>query len=151
VVVDAFAVTDTKGAQHQYDYVLHIDGQFENSSAPLEPRSGKLGEACGYQLVDQKHRATAKGPFTLTFSNNGKQLRVWVPGDDATEVIVADGLTSSPDRKMTMLILRRKGADTRFLTVLEPVNPGDVVRAVRTEKSELVIESASGTRRVPLA
>lgn len=150
MVVDAFTVTDAKGAQHQYDYVLHIDGQFENSSAPLEPRSGKLGEACGYQLVDPKQRGTAKGPFTLTFSNNGKQLRVWVPADDATEVIIADDLTSSPDRKMTMLILRRKAADTRFLTVFEPVNPGDVIRAVRTERAELVIESERGTRRVAL-
>src|SRR5262249_34922755 len=33
-VVDAFTVTDRKGAEHQYDYMLHIDGQLEHSSVP---------------------------------------------------------------------------------------------------------------------
>ncbi|SPE37028.1 exported hypothetical protein [Candidatus Sulfopaludibacter sp. SbA3] len=150
LVVDAFRVTDAKGAQHQYDYVLHIDGRFDASSTPLEPRSGKLGQTCGYPFVDQKQRGTVNGSFTLTFSNNGKQLRVWVAGDEATEVIIADGLTNSPDRRMTMLVLRRKAADTGFLAVFEPVNPGDAVNAVRIEKAELVIESPSGTRRLAL-
>src|SRR5271157_3383942 len=76
--VDAFTVSDAKGAEHQYDYVLHIDGQLEKSSTPLEPRAGKLGEACGYELVEQKQRGTVNGPFTLTFTKDGKQLRIWV-------------------------------------------------------------------------
>ncbi len=150
-VVDAFTATDAKGAAHQYDYVLHVDGQFEKSTAPLEARSGKLGEACGYELVEQKQRGTIDGPFSLTFSNAGKKLRIWVPDGGATEVIIADGLTNSPDRKMAMVVLRRKAAQTRFLTVLEPVKAGDPVRAVRMEGGQVVIELASGTRRVPLA
>jgi len=41
-------------------------------------------------------------------------------------------------------------AVTRFVTVLEPVRADDAIRAVREDKSEVAIESARGTRRVPL-
>jgi Heparinase II/III-like protein/Alginate lyase len=147
-VVDAFTVTDGKAAEHQYDYVLHIDGQLENSSLPLLPKSGKLGETSGYQLVEQTQRGSAKAPFTLTFTSEGKQLRLWISGQDATEVIVGDGLTNSPDRKMPMLVLRRKASRTRFAIVLEPVSAQNAIRAVRTEGDDIVIESTGGTRRL---
>jgi hypothetical protein len=150
-VVDAFTTADLKGATHQYDYVLHIDGQYQASSAPLQPKEGKLGEQCGYQLVDQKQRGSVKGPFNITFTNGGKQLKVWVAGAEETEVIVGEGLTASPDGKMTTLVLRRKAPQTKFVTVVEPVAADDAVRAVRSEKSRLVIESAKGTRRIPIA
>jgi hypothetical protein len=147
-VVDAFTVTDRKGAEHQYDYVLHIDGQLENSSVPLAPKVEKLGETSGYQLVEQRQHGAAKGPFVLTFASEGKQLRLWVAGPDATEVIVGDGLTNSPDRKMPMLLLRRKAPGTRFVTVFEPVSGRDTIRAVRLEGGDIVIESARGTLRL---
>ncbi len=94
--------------------------------------------------------ATADGSFTLTFVGDGKPLRIWVPGADATKIIIADSLTNSPDRKMPMLVLRRKAAGTRFLTVLEPVHADDMVREVRVDKGDLVIRSDRGTRRVPV-
>jgi hypothetical protein len=147
-VVDAFTVTDRKAAEHQYDYVLHIDGQLENSSVPLEPRPGKLGETSGYQLVEARQRGSAKDPFTLTFATEGKQLRLWVSGADATEIIVGDGLTNSPDARMPMLVLRRRTSHTRFVTVFEPVDARDAIRAVRTEGDDIVIESTRGTRRL---
>jgi hypothetical protein len=151
VVVDAFTVNDAKSAEHQYDYVLHIDGRFEASSAPLEDRAGKLGEECGYQLVEQKKRGSASGPFSLTFANEGKQLHIWFPAELATEVIVAESLTNSPERKMAMLVLRRKAVQTRFLAVFEPAKAGEAVRAVRMENGSVVIELASGIRRVAIA
>jgi hypothetical protein len=151
VVVDAFSGSDEKGALHQYDYVLHIDGRFARSSSQLEAQPGRLGEICGYQLVDVKQRSSMKGPFDLTFTSDGKELRVWAPASGETEVIVGDGLTNRPDRKMTMLILRRKSADARFLTVFEPVNSKDVLRSVRAEKNTIVIESGQGIRKVPLS
>ncbi len=126
--MDEFTILDVKNAEHQYDYVLHIDGQFEKSSAPLGPQAGKLGEICGYQLVEQTQRGSARGTFNLTFVSEAKQLRVTVKDEDATEIIIADGLTNSPDRKMTMLILRRKAARTQFTTVLEPVSATDAPR-----------------------
>lgn len=147
-VVDAFTVTDRKGAEHRYDYVLHIDGELESSSVPLAPKLGKLGETSGYQLIEQRQRGAAKAPFTLSFESEGKRLRLWVAGKDATEVILGDGLTNSPDRKMPVLVLRRKASQTRFVTILEPVNDQEAIRVVRVEGADIVIESARGTRRL---
>ena len=154
-VVDAFDVADAKGTAHRYDYVLHIDGRLDVGPPAVEARTAKLGEICGYRLIEQKRRGTVNGPFDLTFTSEGpgekRQLRIWVPSDSETEVIIGDGPTNRMDRKMTMLILRRKAAATRFLTVLEPVNATDRVRAVRVEKGGVVIESAKGTRRAPIS
>ena len=130
--------------------MLHIDGQFEESSAPLAERSGKLGEACGYQLVEQRRSGTFKGPFHLAFARDGRRLRIWSAGEGTTDAIVGEGLTKTPDHKMTMLVLRRHGPEARFLLVLEPVDPADAIRAVRAEKAAVVIESAHGARRVAL-
>lgn len=46
---------------------------------------------------------------------------------------------------------RGKAAETRFLTVLEPVKAGDRVGAVRREGADLVIELTSGVKRVAAA
>ncbi|HET7099999.1 MAG TPA: heparinase II/III family protein [Terriglobia bacterium] len=149
-VVDVFSMRDQHGARHQYDYVLHIDGRLESSSAPLEACSGKLGKICGYQFIDRQRCAVSNKGFSLTFENQGKRLRVWVPGSMQTEIILGQGLTNLPTGKMTVLVLRRSTSSTRFLTVLEPVEPGRAIRSVRMEKSGIVIDSASGTKRVPM-
>ncbi len=149
-VVDDFSMRDRQGSSHQYDYVLHIDGELESSSAPLKSCSGKLGKICGYQFIERQRCAVASQGFNLTFKNQGKLLRVWVPESAQTEIIVGQGLTNSPTGKMTVLVLRRSASSTRFLTVLEPVEPGRAIRSVRMEKSGIVIDSAAGAKRVPL-
>jgi hypothetical protein len=45
-------------------------------------------------------------------------------------------------------VLRRKASQTRFVTVLEPVNGRDTIGAVRLEGGDIVIESERGTRRL---
>jgi len=149
-VVDDFSMRAQHGSRHQYDYVLHIDGKLESSSAPLERCSGKLGRICGYQFIDRQKCGIARKAFNLTFEHQGKRLRVWVPESAQTQIIVGQGLTNSPTRKMTVLILRRNASSTRFLTVLEPVAPGRAIRSVRMEKSGIVMDSAAGAKRVPV-
>ena len=159
-VIDDYtaAPIGASGASHRFDYVLHIDGQWESSSAPLEPRSGKLGDKLGYQLVEQKQALQTTAAVAFTFAAAGKRLRVWmVPaGDTPTEAILAEGLTNSPEVKMPMLVLRRNAPGARFLTVIEPVNAGDELRGVKLEKTPagepaaLVLEGSGPVRRVPL-
>jgi Heparinase II/III-like protein/Alginate lyase len=148
-VIDDFSVRDEKGSKHQYDYVLHIDGRLEASSAPLEPCSGKLGKICGYQFIERQRCGTSPGPFDLTFEGQGKRLRVWVPERPGTEIVVGQGLTNLPTGKMTVLVLRRDTSETRYLTVLEPVSSDGGIKSVRVEKSGIVIDSAHGIQRVP--
>lgn len=131
------AAATSAPAPHQFDYVLHIDGDLANSSVPLAPRSGKLSDICGYQHVEQKQGVVAGGVVALTFTAGTKQLRVWVVASERTpsDVIVAEGLTNTPEAKMPMLVLRRKAARARFVTVFDREirrpNPWSAPRAGR--------------------
>ena len=55
---------------------------------------------------------------------------------------MASGLTNSSDVRMPMLVLRQRGAEAKFITVIEPVDPAHPVRAVRLERGEPVIQRA---------
>lgn len=163
-VLDELAVRPSqegKAAQHQFDYVLHIDGRFLESTLKLEPRSGALGQQCGYQYVLQQQAGVVKGIQSVTFASEEHRLRIWiVPLDETpTEIILGDGLTKQPGEKLPMLILRRRTEQTRFLTVLEPIRSGKPLENVQVSNSGvgsvqmLILKSASGTRefRVPWA
>jgi hypothetical protein len=161
-VVDDYSVVpespSSERNQHQFDYVLHIDGELTYSSLPLAQRSGKLGENCGYQYVEQKRVGATDSLLSLTFASGTKQLRLWnIPTDSTpTDLIIGEGLTNSPDVKMAMLILRRKAAHARFVTLIEPVESHDPIRGARVEKNTsgdadfLVLERSSGVQRVSL-
>jgi hypothetical protein len=159
-VVDQFSIqpAERAAAQRRFDYVLHVDGDFTDSSVLLQPRSGRLGDGCGYQRVEQKQGTTTAGGATLRFTSERQQFRVWiVPTDESpTEVIVAEGPTNSPKETRPMLILRRTAAATRFVTVLGPVNQAQSLRGVRTEKDPdgrqvwPVLEWSTGSDRIRL-
>lgn len=156
-VVDDFVAAPeaSVSGDHQFDYVLHIDGKLANSSIPMSLRSGKLGETYGYQYIDAKQAGTAGQPASFTFASDVGELRVWIVPSDAVpaQVILGEGLTNSPEGRMAVLILRRKAPRARFLSVIEPVNGQDPILSVRLERTRegelaaLVIERASGARR----
>ena len=161
-VVDDYVVfpasSSSNRRQHQFDYVLHIDGEFTYSSFSLVQRSGKLGEICGYQYVEQKQVGAIDNLLSLSFASGTKQLRLWIiPTDSApADLMICEGPTNSPVAKMAMLVLRRKATRARFVTVIEPVQPHDPIRGARIEKNtsgnadSLVLERSSGVRRVSL-
>ena len=161
-VVNDYAVvpegSSSEPGQHQFDYVLHIDGELTNSSLPLAQRSGNLGEICGYQYVDERQGGSANSSLSLTFASGMKELRLWIipTGSTPTEVIIGESLTSLPNVKMPILILRRKAAHARFVTVIETVESHDPIRGARLEKNSsgdadsLILERSSGVQRVPL-
>lgn len=152
-VIDDYIAAPTSGsaASRRFDYVLHIDGRLESSSAPLSPRSGKLGDRFGYQLVEQKQALQTTGAVRFTFAAGDRRFRIWVAPVDGTptEAIIAEGLTNSPEVTMPMLVLRRNGARARFVTVMEPVQAGAEVRAVKLlgtgEPVDLALERGRGT------
>jgi hypothetical protein len=108
--------------EHQFDYVLHIDGQWDGSSVPLEPRPGPLGRKCGYPLVEQVRSAVIRQPIQLTFVAGEARCRLWIlPQESAVEVIVAQAPTDKPDERKPIVILRQRGTAARFRTVFEPL------------------------------
>jgi len=159
-VIDDYTVfpegSSSEYGQHQFDHVLHIDGGLTNSSLPLAQRSGKLGENCGYQFVEQKQGGAAVSLLSLTFASGTKHLRLWIipTGSTPTDVIIGEGLTNSPDVKMPILILRRKAAHARFVTVIEAVESHNPICGAHLEKNTsgdadlLILEGSSGVQRV---
>jgi hypothetical protein len=108
--------------------------------------------------VEQKQAGSTGDTAAFTFASGSKQLRVWVVPSDGTpvSVILGDGLTNSPTRKMPTLIVRRNSARARFLSVIEPVKAEDPISSVKLEKdtagepAALIVERSAGSVRVPL-
>lgn len=153
-VIDQLSVTPTSPApnrSHRFDYVLHVDGTLTETSRQLSPRNQPLGSRCGYQLAQQTLATPLHETFSLTFASAQKRIRIWVvtPQDSEAELIVASGLTSSPDQRIPMILVRREASCATFLTVVEPVTE-QPLRTVQLEQRRLILESASGRKEVPL-
>lgn len=155
-VIDVFDVepiaSKTPTEPRQHDYVLHVDGELAEDSMGLKACSGKLGVKCGYQHVERRKIGEIADMGALTFRAGDKALRIWVvpAAGGPMNVVVADGLTNSPDARMPMLVLRQRGPRARFVTVLEPVDPDHRLRAVRLDKGCIVLEDGTGRDRVEL-
>jgi hypothetical protein len=161
VVLDAMEAhpgPNSKPAQRQFDYVLHVGGRYLESTIQLEPRSGPLGRRCGYQHVVQQRAGSVNGVQSVTFAAEEQQLRIWLLPLDNTpiELILADGLTKQPGETQPMLILRRRALQARFLTVLEPIRAGEPLQDVRlSNRAEssgptVILRSSTGVREIAL-
>jgi len=141
---------------HQFDYVLHVDGEFAACSAKLQPCPSSrslLGTACGYQHVKPRQQATIQAATSATFvAPAGQRLRIWIVPRDARplELILADGLTSSPSITMPMCILRSVGQSVQYLVVFEPMTDDHVLTAVKTENEQIILVHGQDEERVPL-
>jgi len=165
-VVDRFsarpAIASSPGRSYCFDYVLHVDGQFAECSAPLAPRTGPLGERCGYQHVAQTHAADLTQTVALTYATGDHRLRIWLipaPGEgppSPAQIILANGLTNSPTGRMPMLVVRRQAPVASFLAVFEPLGTGAALTAVQAVAghdggpAELVMERGAAAERLPL-
>jgi hypothetical protein len=133
---DPDAAPQQPAVEHQFDYVLHVDGQSGDGSVPLEPRSGPLGSKCGYQLVEKARSAAIHKPAQLTFVVGEARWRLWIlPQESPLEVIVAEAPTDKPDERRPIVILRQRGTAARFRTVFEPVGERPLDELTVTELS----------------
>ncbi len=113
---------DPDSTEHQFDYVLHIDGQNTASEPKLAQQSGELGQRCGYQHVKLKASARVEQPAHLDFESLRRRLRVWiVPQNGSIEILMAEGPTNSPTDLKPMLIARIRGQRASFRTLIEPL------------------------------
>ena len=130
------------GRDHQFDSVLHIDGQFAASSLKFEPRPGTLGKICGYQHVKSLQTAMANGISTVTFKSlTQQQLKLWVVPQDAQplELILAEGLTGSPVVTMPMFVLRTIGRSAKYLVIFEPLNDTNSITSLKLSKDKIIM------------
>ncbi|MBI2300246.1 MAG: heparinase II/III family protein [Armatimonadetes bacterium] len=152
LVVDDYRVEAQE--PHAMDYVLHVDGELVAASPQLPARTGALGTKCGYQLLQQQAGGEVSGPAVLTFAAGKQRLRLWLVAmdDDPSAVILADGLTNSPQGHLPTVLVRRRAAQMHYVTVVEPVRDGRAVREVQPRDGRLTITFEDGsTRTVPVS
>ncbi len=119
VVVDFFNCTSD--ADHQYDYVLHINGKLSECSAELsDPEAGPISSAYGYNHTTDAQRATlADGVVSMTWdTGDAGAMKLDVFGPDGMELIVAQGHVNKEDVRMPMLIGRTKASNATFSAVM---------------------------------
>jgi len=82
--------------------VLHVDGDFADSSLPLEPRAGQLGERMRLPAGPPEARQDNCRRCDPSLTAGEQQFRIWIAplGQNTTEVMLAEGPTNRPDAKM---------------------------------------------------
>jgi hypothetical protein len=118
LVVDFFGCdSDT---EHQYDYVLHVDGSLTDCSADLSAaEAGPMDKAYGYNHVTDVRRASlAGGCATLSYDvGEGKSMGLSLLST-AGELVAAQGHAQKEEPGMPMLMLRAKGKVAGFAAVM---------------------------------
>ena len=106
--------------EHQYDYVLHIDGELDVDTLPnAKAIDGPLGEKFGYRLYDNVVTGIASAGEAIqytTVADVTMNLRP-VLSDEAT-VLTADGPVSKDATHNSVILFRESGTDVNFVNVM---------------------------------
>ena len=153
-LVDDFTVEPTGTAStRSFDYVLHIEGQYQSSSFGLSTTSGALGASSGYQYVQKRMTAAVSAPGWVRYQSAGKSLKVWVvptPGKSC-QLILADGPSESTGRRVPMLILSSSGTSAAFTTVLEESEGAvETLGSASIKNNQLTLDYGSRSETVTL-
>src|SRR2546422_11108760 len=106
--------------------------------------SGELAD----EFVSRVERfvPASSGSVVLELAEGSRVLKVFLLFDGELLRAEGPGLPGSGTRTMFYLA-RARGRSARFVTVLEPVGEGSVVRAVRTQGGVIEVETGDGTHR----
>ena len=132
-VVDFFRCRSSD--QHQYDFAMHVDGNIQKTSPVLDPQQpGPLAPAYGYRHLTRLRRARTDGaPMEIIYIAPGqpRPLRLQFFPAAAAEMITAQGHADLKGRPKDVLILRRHGTNTDFVTVTSFPEATDRITARR--------------------
>ena len=106
--------------------------------------SGELAD----EFVSRVERfvPASSGSVVLELAEGSRVLKVFLLFDGELLRAEGPGLPGSGTRT-TFYLARARGRSARFVTVLEPVGEGSVVRAVRTQGGVIEVEIGDGTHR----
>ncbi|RME56973.1 MAG: hypothetical protein D6790_13990, partial [Caldilineae bacterium] len=146
-LVDIFqARSDTA---HTYDWVYHNWGQFASADLTFEPAAQPPAEINGYEYL-QNVQATEpwsgglwQAEWTLDPNRHVRGIFAGQPGDRtflAEGLIAADKGDEIADDTVPVLIVRRQGTGTRFVSILEPYRSGPAINSV----APLMLTDAAG-------
>ncbi len=124
VVVDFYRLSSE--FKHQYDYLVHFDGQLIHTSFEYNAMTSlqvSLGEKNGYQHLWKEAEASIDGPFKYTWLD-GNCYYSWVSTAlPASRIILARTGATDPYfnlRSEPLLLLRSRDKNMLFASVFEP-------------------------------
>lgn len=137
-VLDWFQTSsDTK---HIYDLPYHVNGYLIDSSLEFKKREEPFRDWGGYQHISQAKSSFTDEQWSTTWQGNkGSRLNITMLGTQDTEVVHGVGLNE-------LIMARRQGKKTDFMTVLQPLSEGIDPREVQT----LQIHADSPARAVKI-
>ena len=146
-VVDLFRAEGR--AAHQYDWVLHVDGQPDTISASLRPQEGVLGDGCGYQHIVDVESGGAGRTWTAGWRDDaGRGMRVTIAGEAGTRAIRARSMTNRADEFVSTLIARRRAASALFIALFDPYRGSPRVARMRQLTPERSGRTVDGRKAV---
>jgi hypothetical protein len=121
LVVDELKATD--GKAHTFDWLYHNKGK--NATCTLPVTDAKPGyQPPGYSYLHDisAFKAVNNEPFEVKFNDDGLSTILTMQGNKGDEVFTATGPLASVVDRVPMVIVRRKGMNVRFVSVIEPVS-----------------------------
>lgn len=105
---------------HLYDWTLHGLGVY-SSTLPFAP-SPALSGGTGYEQLKAVMTASPAGGWEGMWKLGENGLRVYsIPFGESTVITAsAPGPSNAPDKQTTMLMQRKQGKQTQFVTILQP-------------------------------
>ncbi len=146
--------------EHLYDLPLHSFGTVTVDGVSLEPQPvdlfGNRPGIPGYDQLTRISSGTTDGPWHGTFTQNGQHLAIMMAGAPRTEVFSAmtppiGGFYKQMVKEqvpMPMVMARRKGKETRFVSLIQAFTDAPVARRVAQGATEntYVVERDGGAR-----
>ena len=122
-VGENFIIIDTLKSQteHTYDFFLRFDGKtvLDSDRAVTKP--------LGYRYVSEKSQFDASGNWSLRCESDGQGVLLFSLGSEPCLVTIGACPAETGSRTASLVIARKFGRETRFITVLCPYRKGRTV------------------------
>lgn len=122
-VDDNFIVVDTLRSQteHTYDFFLRFDGRIVlDSDRPVT-------KSLGYPYVSEKSQFDATGDWSLHCESDGQGVLLFSLGSEPCLVTVGECPAETGSKMAPLIIARKTGRETRFISVLCPYKKSQTV------------------------
>lgn len=121
LVVDELTPVD--GKEHTFDWLYHNKGHNVNCALPVsDANTGALPPGYSYLQNLAAFKVNIEEPFRVKFANDEISTYLTMLGHQGDEVFTATGPLASVADRVPVVIVRRKGTNVHFVSVIEPVS-----------------------------
>lgn len=137
-LLDVFEVISKK--KQQMDWIWHGRGELTFQEA-VKLKPGGLSERGAYAHVNNPRHFETDNQWQALFEDTKGNLHVTMSGSKETRIIIGNALNGYPPQRHPMLIARREGAHSIYVTLLEAYlkKPKAELKKIREGEGELNI------------